>query len=35
LNGDEEEEGPLHYFTRILLAIKGEREREQSYNKSL
>jgi hypothetical protein len=26
--GGKEEEGSLHYFTRILLAIKGERKRE-------
>jgi hypothetical protein len=25
--GDEEEEGALHNFTRILLAIEGEKER--------
>jgi hypothetical protein len=26
--GGKKEEGSLHYFTRILLAIKGERKRE-------
>jgi hypothetical protein len=25
--GDDEEEGSLHNFTRILLAIEGEKER--------
>jgi hypothetical protein len=29
--GDEEEEGALHYFTRILLAIEGEREERNSH----
>jgi hypothetical protein len=28
--GDKEEESSLHYFTRIILAMKGER-RENSY----
>jgi hypothetical protein len=31
----EEEEGSLHYFTRILLAMKEKEKKEQSYNKSL
>jgi hypothetical protein len=33
--GGEEEEVLLNYFTRILLAMKGRKERGQTYNKSL
>jgi hypothetical protein len=32
---DEEEEGVLHNFTRILLAMRKKRKRRKSYNKSL
>jgi hypothetical protein len=31
----KEEEGSLHYFTRILLAMKEKEKKEQPYNKSL
>jgi hypothetical protein len=29
--GDEEDEGVLHYFTRILLAIEGERKERNNH----